>query len=336
MLPENAAFLRKMIDDDLRLVAALAEHGSARKAANALRQHVATVYRRLAAIEARLGLPLFEKQGNLLVATCAGEEVVAAALAVEARIGEMNRKLAASQGRLEGELRITTTDTLLPLLVEAIGPFQQAYPAVEIQLTISNSMADLARREADVAIRPTTSPPDTLIGRRLAEYSFAAYTAPGTGEGAGWILPDSSLSDIPAAVYALKHVDVSGALRVNSLWAAGHACAAGLGQALLPTYLEKYLPLQRRGDPIPELRSAVWMLFHPDQRRSAKVRYFTAKVAPALSAALGPGPGPVASVGARQRADTEGQASRPMHSAERTLALDEITGAGADDAVERP
>lgn len=272
--------------DELALVAALARHGSVRKAAEALRQHVATLYRRLAAIERKVALPLFEKQGSSLVPTPAGEEVVAAAAAVEARIGELSRKLAATQGRLEGALKITTTDTLLPILVTALAPFQHAYPEVECRLTISNSFADLSRREADIAIRPTNSPPDTLLGRRVANYSFATYAAADAADVAGWILPDESLGGMPFSIHSETHSHELPVVRVNSLWAAAQACSAGLGRAVLPTYVEHYLSLRRIGDPIPELDSAVWLLFHPDQRRSAKVRYFSADVAPRLSAIL--------------------------------------------------
>jgi DNA-binding transcriptional LysR family regulator len=272
--------------EDLQLIAAVAESGSVRRAAAVLRQHPATSYRKLSALERSLGIAIFEKQGGRFVPTPAGEEMVAAARDVEARLGEMSRKLAATQGRLEGELCITTTDTLVRIVLAALAPFKRTYPAVECRILISNSFADLSRREADVAIRPTVSPPESLVGRRLADYSFAPYSALGAPGDLGWIVPDQSLSAIPLARYCADHLEGSPALFVNSLWASAEACAAGLGRALLPTYLARLFPLERLGEPIPALRSAVWMLFHPDQRRSPKVRYFTAAVAPGLAKAL--------------------------------------------------
>jgi DNA-binding transcriptional LysR family regulator len=270
--------------DDLRLVAALAQEKGVRHAARLLGTHVATIYRRLQALEQRLGLPLFERVDGDFHPTPAGAELIAAATDVSDRLGVLQRRLAADRGRLVGGLSVTTTDSLLPLVAEAIKPFQAAHPDVRLHLIVSNAMADMARHDADVAIRPTATPPEALVGRRIAPVQFAIYAA--TAETPErWIALDESMSDARSRHWLARHVDAP-ALRVNSMWAAAEACAAGLGWALLPDYLARRFPLVPIKPPIAELESAIWMLFHPDHRATPRVRYFVREVGQALQRAL--------------------------------------------------
>ena len=64
------------------------------------------------------------------------------------------------------------------------------------------------------------------------------------------------------------------ALRVNSMWSAGQAAAAGLGKALLPDYLAKQFGLRSLGEPVDGLGSEVWLLIHADLRRTPRIRSF--------------------------------------------------------------
>lgn len=277
--------------DDLRLVAALATEKGARHAAQALGMHIATVYRRLQALEQRLGLQLFERSDGAFAPSPAGAEMIAAAKDVTARLGTLQRRLAADRGRLIGDLSVTTTDSLFAIVAEAIQPFQQAYPEVRLHLTVSNAMADMARRDADIAIRPTAAPPETLIGRRVTSIDFAVYAAAADAP-ERWIALDDSLSAVPSQRWLGHRIDAP-ALRVNSMWAAAQACAAGLGRAVLPDYLARRLPLVVIEPPIPELTSVVWMLYHPDHRTTPRVRYFVRDVGAALQRLLQPGLAPL-------------------------------------------
>ena len=55
--------------------------------------------------------------------------------------------------------------------------FQDAHPRVELEVETSYAMADLSRREADVAVRCTNSPSEDLVGRRLMHHASAAYAS---------------------------------------------------------------------------------------------------------------------------------------------------------------
>ena len=276
-----------MIDtEDLQLVATIAETGSARRTASALRIHLATVYRRLGELERSLGQPLFDRADGTFAPTPTGFELVSAWGAIAGRLGELDRRLAGHDGRLQGELAVTTTDSLLPVLAGAMPDFQAAHPSITIRLSVSNANADMGRREADVAVRPTSAPPESLIGRRIAGFRYAVYVV---ADAAHWIALDESLAGIPAAIWLRERTGAAPAVVVNSMWAAAEACAAGLGRAVLPTYIAKMIDLRRIGEPLDELQSAVWLLYHPDQRRSPRVRLFSELVVPTLARRLAGG-----------------------------------------------
>ncbi|MBY8825273.1 LysR family transcriptional regulator [Sphingomonas colocasiae] len=270
--------------DDIGLVATIARTGGPVRAAAALGTHVATIYRRLHRLEDRLGLGLFEKLDGRYLPTPFAEELIAAADAMQSTLDELARKAAGHDGRLTGTLCVTTTDTVLPMLSQAIAPFIANHPELRIDIAIGNAMADMTRRAADIAVRPTSTPPETLIGRRIGAITFAVFAAPGGAE--GWIGFDDSLSAVPAAVWLEERAGQALRLRVNSLWAAAQAAAAGLGRAVLPTYLARGLPIAPVEGPIDALGSDLWLLYHPDLKRTPRVRYFVRDVAPRLAKLL--------------------------------------------------
>jgi DNA-binding transcriptional LysR family regulator len=263
---------------DLDLVAAVARSGNIRSAAKDLQAHPATLYRRLAALERSMPTPLFYRADGRLKPTEHGELVVRAALEGQARLAELNRKLSGAATVLAGEITVTTTDSLAPIVFPAVSMFRTANPLVRIHVSLSNRDADLAQYEAEVAIRPTRTPPDSLIGRRAGSFSYAVYAT--SGEPSGWIALDGSLAGIPSSKWLTNRLgDETPVITVNSMWAAGQACAAGGGKALLPSYVAEPLGLHRLEGPIAELQSEVWCLTHADMSRTPRIRAFIANVA---------------------------------------------------------
>lgn len=263
---------------DLDRLAAIGRLGSIRAAAAELGAHPATLYRWLAALERSVGGPLFYRDGGRLRPTELGEEVISVAEAARIRLTELNRRLAGAAQDLSGKICATTTDSLAPVVCRALAVFGAAYPQVQVELQLSNAPADLGRHEADVAIRPTRHPPETLVGRRVAHFEYGVYAADAAPP-PGWIVLDRSLGSIPSSRWLSQHIDDDPVtLVVNSMWAAGEACAAGLGRALLPSYVARRLGLKLITGPVEGLESAVWMLTHEDLRRSPRVRSFVAEV----------------------------------------------------------
>lgn len=282
--------------DDLRVVLAVAEAGSLAGAGRRLGVSHATVFRRLGEIEARLGVALFQRARRGYVATVAGEEAAAAARRVEAEVLAVERRLAGRDLRPSGRLRVTTTDTLLAGVFAAVcARFREAYPEIILEVAVSNQLFSLSRREAEVAIRPATAPPESLVGRKVAVIAQAVYGTPRLVRGlakapdlaaAPWVGPDAAMAYAPLDRWmAAKGYDAACGLRLDTMLGMAAAAAEGAGLAILPCYLGDADPrLRRLGDPVAELATDLWLLTHPDLRRVARIRAFLDFAAEAVKA----------------------------------------------------
>lgn len=274
--------------DDLRHFLAVARAGSLAGAARALGINHATVYRRLNAFERRLGTLLFDRQPSGYVLTAAGEDMRAAAERVEAEIMGLDRRMSGRDVRLEGVVRATTSDTLAHrFLAPHVVAFRAAYPGILVELVVDNQFLNLSKREADVAIRPTTRPPELLIGRKISGVAFALYgsrarassnrRAAAGRDACPWLAVDDSLAHVATARWlAENQPEAEVALRSNSYMTLAVAAAAGLGIAHLPCFVgDLDSGLKRLAAPDPDLASELWLLSHEDLRLAARVRAFT-------------------------------------------------------------
>jgi DNA-binding transcriptional LysR family regulator len=232
--------------EDLRYVLAVADAGAVAAAARALGVNHTTVLRRVNAFEERLGLRLFERLPTGYALTAGGEELLAAARAMAGTVAALERRLQGRDLRLEGGLRVSTTDTLMtsPVLPNALAAFRERHPGIVVEVSTPNAVANLTRRDADVAIRPALDPPETLVGRRLCDVAFAPYAAPAylAASGAGpaalaarrWVAPDDSLAGSSVSRWmraALPDAEI--VLRADSLVSLRQAALSGLGAAIL-------------------------------------------------------------------------------------------------------
>lgn len=261
--------------EDLQLVAALAREGTPVAASKYLNIHLATLYRRLKELECHPAGPLFKRVRGRYVLSSLGEELAQAAGKMEEQLAVARRRLAGGEEQLQGRVTVTTADSLVPLVTRVMQAFRILHPAIHFELVVTNQFADLACYEAEVAIRPTNTPPETWIGKNVGDFDYGIYTGAGTQEPLFWIDLDSSLSSIPAGRWLAKHVPAEQVvLKVNSMWAAAQAAASGVGKALLPDYLARYLRLQRLQGIDPQLSCPLWLLIHPDLRYTPRVQTF--------------------------------------------------------------
>src|SRR3712207_2972998 len=162
--------------DDFKLVRLIAEAKGLAGAAERLGVNHSTVFRRLGQLEEALGTKLFERHRTGYALTPAGEEMAALAERMDEDVATFARKLAGQVLSPAGELRVTTNDTLLVhLLTPMFARFFQQCPDVRLDLVLSNQALNLSKRDADVAIRATDDPPETLVGRRVATLAWAIY-----------------------------------------------------------------------------------------------------------------------------------------------------------------
>lgn len=272
--------------DDLRIVLAIGEAGSLSGAGRALGLSHATVFRRLAALEERLAVRLFERSRGGYVPTAAGEELLAAAGRVGDTVAAAERRVYGRDLRPSGSLRVTTTDTLLHGLLLPLCPeFRKTYPEIELELVASNQRFDLTRREADIALRPAAQPPDRLVGRKVGAIACGVYGPLQAVAGllsserwqeSDWIAPDADFY-FPALDTWMERSGVGRrvVLRLDSLLGVREAVATGLGLAVLPCYLGDADPrLRKLEGPLAGLETDLWLLTHPDLRRVARIRAF--------------------------------------------------------------
>ncbi|MEM7222681.1 MAG: LysR family transcriptional regulator [Pseudomonadota bacterium] len=280
--------------DDLRVFLALARAGSFAGAGRALSVNQSTVSRRLASLEADLGARLLERGGEGLFLTATGEELLALAQGVEQGFERIDRRLVGRDARLSGRLTVTCVDMMVDrYLAPHLTRFATDNPEIELNLATAFQPLDLARREADVAIRVSADPPETLVGRRLMDFALGVYGAPEFIEALGEAPDPENVpwigwnSESTHQRMIADHFPTAGARhRVDSLLAASALARAGLGATVLPCYWADRDPGLRRlyPQPIANHRRGLWVLAHPDVRKAARVRAFTRFVSEVLLA----------------------------------------------------
>ncbi len=274
--------------DDLNTMLAVARGGSLSAAARALGVNHSTVSRRLAALEAAAGHTLFRRLPRGYVPTAAGERLIETAERMESEFRGLTRVLSGEDIRVSGAVRLTAPDDMANfLLVEPLARFGARHPEVRIELAIDNRMLNLGRREADVAVRATNSPPANLVGRRPSDIVCAVYAARALLEAGGksarrpsegpWIAWEDDGQSNAIKSWLVRHCDPARiAYRSSSLANQFAAARAGIGFAVLPCFLCDPCPnLRRAGPPLEPTRTGIWILTHPDLQGAARVAALT-------------------------------------------------------------
>ncbi len=275
--------------DDLRLALAVADAGTAARAARKLGVAHTTVARRLASLEKGAGVRLFERVGQKLVPTAAGHAMLQLVTDFDARLSAFERSVSDVDRRLEGVVTVTAAELLGSFLVARLPLFRHRYPAIRLRIRVGPALLDLARREADVAIRVNPPPGSALVGQRVGHADFAVYGTrdAGTLRTAHWVCFDDEVAQSPQAKWEERHVDPERVvLRTNSRATFIEAVRAGLGVGILPcAFADGDAALVRRGEPMPELRVPVWVLMHESVREIPRVRAAAEFITESLRAA---------------------------------------------------
>ncbi|MCL9781251.1 LysR family transcriptional regulator [Vibrio sp. S4M6] len=282
--------------NDIPFVLAVCETGTLSGAAKKLGVNHSTVFRRIEGVESKLGVTLFERLNSGYVMTPVGEMFFHQALSLREGVDRIHRELSGQDSRLEGTLVVTTTDSLLYIFADAFIGFQDKYPDVELRVLSGTRHLDLVQRDADVALRPTLSPPEHWVGRNLLTLSYATYASIDYIEKIAQLTPDQyrwialvdnlNQSAMNKMTQKLKHRDAKCTI-TSSLMGVYELAVAGLGVTALPCYLGDHCNrLQRVHDEMSEFNSDLWLLAHPDMRRSAKVHAFFDFITPIVRSQL--------------------------------------------------
>ncbi|KPA20041.1 HTH-type transcriptional regulator DmlR [Shimia sp. SK013] len=274
--------------DDLRTVLHVVRGGSLAAAGAILGVNYTTVARRVARAEAALDLILFERLADGYRPTEAGLRVAEHASGMEERELDMMRQLQGRDQRLSGRLVLTAPQLMIgPFIAPVIERFVAAHPMVDVILKANNELADLTRREADLAVRISSSPGDTLMGLRMAAQETASFAAPiwaermATGPEAqvDWIIYEQYAQVAKEAQARFPNSRV--VLTCNDMAAMIGAAVAGLGVVRMPMFLGRHTPgLVQVPALEPQSYMDIWLVGHPDVWPSAKVKTFRDMLVP--------------------------------------------------------
>lgn len=163
---------------DMRMFLAIVEEGSLMAAAEQLELTQPTVGRRLAAMEDRLGLPLFVRTGRRMQLTDTGHLILENARRMEREMLAIERAVEVQSKGLSGEVVITSTEgTGTEWLAPELREFHKRHPDIVLNVRVDNRSMDLVRREADIALRLGRPTEPDLIARFLVNIGFGLYAS---------------------------------------------------------------------------------------------------------------------------------------------------------------
>lgn len=268
---------------DLEVILALVRGGTLAGAGARLGQDASTVFRALQRIERGLGQALFERTRQGYLGTELALSLAEQAEQVEAALESARAMTAVTPDQVSGLVRITTTDTVLHgLLSPALRSLRPCHPFLSYELHTGNELANLTRRDADLAVRATRRPPPHLVGKLLGPIKVALYAAKSgpikrlnqvDDPHVDWVAPDDALPDHPSVVWRKRHhPKVVPVYRVNSVASVMDLVALGMGVGVLPLFLaQQRRDLRQLSEPLDEAQTDLWLLAHPESRHLRRV-----------------------------------------------------------------
>ncbi len=282
--------------DDIRFFLAIARERSLSGAARALGVDHATVGRRLTAFERRLGAKLFSRTPEGFAISSAGQAILNQAEGMEAAALAVDRLATGLDTRSSGLVRLTTIEILAhQVILPALATLLEKHPQLQVDLLISLRTLDIARRQADIAVRIPRPTDSNLVCRKLGEFGVTAYASrrylaahgrPRRGAGLrGHSLINFPITPaelgIPFHGESLEGTRV--AMHATGGFAQMKAVAEGIGICELACCVADDHPeLERLWSAERPTMRPVWLVVHQDLRRAAKIRLVSNAIAEAF------------------------------------------------------
>lgn len=282
--------------DDLRLFLVAYRTRSLTRAASELGLNQSTTSRRLSAFEASLGALLFDRTPEGLVATEVAERMLPAAEQAEAATHEALRAIDGQARGLEGDVRLALSEGMSFFGVAPLAwKLRERHPGIVLHLVISNTLADLTRREADLALRFVRPDRGDLVAKRVYEGKYALFASPSlvASIGADEPMPLVGWDEANAHLPEARWEDGTGApivARAGTLTTRVALARAGCGAIELPMELGRRLDglvIVERGEDVP-LRTEAWLVAHRALRDVPRVRAVWDFVEEVFAAMLAP------------------------------------------------
>ncbi len=286
----------KLSADDLLVIMHLTRERTLENAALALGKDTSSVFRGIKRIEAKVGEPLFTRSRAGFKPLPLGLALCEQAEQIHAGLSAADALLGSEEVGLSGPLRVTTTDLLLQSVIHPhLAAFRDAHPNLQLEFNVTNNFENLSERRYDVALRPTSQPPEDMIGLRLGTIDYKLVAAPryldALGDGLPdfqeltWLIPGDSLQAHPATEWFREKVpSPASMLRYDSMAMLAGGIRSGLGVGILPDIPTLLDGLRNVGEQPAIYQTDLWLLYHPSNRGNPRITAFDGFVRGALAA----------------------------------------------------
>lgn len=271
----------------VRSFLAALEAGTLLGAARKLNTSQPTLGRHISELESQLGLLLFERTGRGLIATTSALQLADAARAMEAGAQELAQRVSGSQKGVAGTVRVTASQPVACYLLPPIlAAMRRELPGIQVELEASNTVSNLLRREADIALRMVRPLQTSLVVKKIGLVPVGVYAS----------LDYLARRGVPRVPTDLLNHELIGydkgedilrgfrsfgqavtreafALRSDDLLVQWQAVRAGLGIGFLADYQVRTDPTVQRLLPamvLPEL--PMWLTVHREIRTNVRIR----------------------------------------------------------------
>lgn len=278
-----------MIDwNDIPYFLAVAESGTLTGAASKLSVNHSTVYRRINTLEEKIGTRLFDRHQEGYSLTDTGASIMKYARDAENSIHTFERTVVGKDYRLSGRILITAPSSSLATdyLAPCISQFCRKHSDIKIDVIVSDEVQDLSRGDADLALRVTRHPPEFLIGRKVCEITWDVYASKKYLNKFGrpksmkdlenhkLIGSNGSFRHVPAYRYFNElYLSENFVCSASDLLTISALSSHGMGVVILPSNFKTH-KLVKLFKVTPSFDEQLWILVHPDLRRSARIRAF--------------------------------------------------------------
>jgi DNA-binding transcriptional LysR family regulator len=272
--------------DAVQAFLAVARTGRISAAARRLEVEHTTVGRRLAALEAALGVPLFYRTSTGYALTAHGRSAMAQAETMEQAALALAARARESSGAMAGRVRVAMAPEFAShWLAPKLEPFRAEHPGIQLHILVGTRQRDLSRGEAELAVQSPRPRQQKLVAVRIGRAGLALYASKALVHDERWqITSRDTLRGLPLLTYtAAFHMlqearwfqsllaDVGACLETNSTHALLSAARAGIGVAVLPHFVARWHDeLVRVSHDVSN--HEVWLITHAEFRRDPTVR----------------------------------------------------------------
>lgn len=264
--------------DDVRYFLELVREGSLSGAARKLSVEHSTVARRVETLEQALGVRLFDRLSKGWSLTSEGEALVDQAMRLDHEAQTFSR-IALGVSSLNGKVRVSAPPVMAGhFLVPRLAGLRSQWQNIDLEIIGESRDTNLARGEADLAIRMSRPTAPGLAARCIGEMGYGLYACHGytnrPKEEWEFLGYEDNLIQVPQQQWLSKVAgDRRFIFRSNDLSALLNATRVGLGISVLPHFLAMVdAGLKLIPDPVCLIKRQIWLVMHPDVKRSPRVR----------------------------------------------------------------